>query len=105
MKQCRKNYLCDFRIDLDNDEVQVERCVFCGRKEVYNKARMDNKKYADDHLRDIIQPRTNSKDFERIYGKDKLKQAMKGRYSSKYDDKEGFIKDLRDSVKNKKTFL
>ena len=103
MKQCRKNYLCDFRVCLNNAVVQVERCVFCGRKEVYYKKTMNNRKYAEDHSRDLIQP-SDQKNFEKNYGKEKLKSALNAGYKAKYEE-EGFLKEIKDRVKNKKTTL
>jgi hypothetical protein len=68
---CRNNDYCDFKILLDNDEAQVERCVRCMRKVIYNKrdGRIDNEKYRKDHIRDFCQPfGVTSKVYEKVYG-------------------------------------
>lgn len=79
--RCKKNWLCDFKILESNDTVQVEVCLFCGKKVIYNKAekeRIDNAKYLRDHRRDFVQATgSTAKDFERIYGRKKWKEALK----------------------------
>ena len=105
--KCPKNFLCDFKIDFQNEEVQIERCSFCGRKAVYGKKRFNDEKYKKDHLRDIIQPHLEPEKFERAYGKIAFKDAMRKikPYSSKFDDREGMLKEIKDRVRNKKNFL
>ena len=70
--QCRKNIYCQFEVVLSNKEVQVERCVNCGKKVIYNKGkngRVDNAKYLQDHIRDTVQPYgKTAKLFRQFYG-------------------------------------
>jgi hypothetical protein len=72
--RCKKRKYCDFKVELSNDEAQVERCIFCGKKVIYKKesitGRIDNKKYLRDHIRHTAQPFGKTKKiFKEVYGK------------------------------------
>lgn len=77
---CKKRTYCSFKPILLAPDAQVEVCVFCGKKVIYNirGGRIDNAKYARDHIRDFAQPfgRT-AKIFREIYGKQGLIGARK----------------------------
>ena len=76
---CPVNFLCDFKPIGDHPDAHVERCVKCSKKVVYHKdanGRIDNKQYARDHIRDILQPfGDTAKLFEKVYGRSALKKA------------------------------
>lgn len=72
--------LCDYENVLDNEEVTKDLCKNCGKVKLYNKVdgRIDNKKYADDHLRDFLQPYGAMKGlFFKIYGTKGFEEATK----------------------------
>lgn len=66
---CRKGTLCDFKRLETQVDALVDTCVICHKKVIYNirKGRMDEAKYARDHVRDFLQ--RGSTAFEQIYGK------------------------------------
>lgn len=69
--KCSRNFLCDYRTILDNDEVRIERCNFCKKVVRYNKrgGRLDEKQYLYDHRRHFVQPFGKThKEFLQIYG-------------------------------------
>ena len=64
MNQCRKGILHQFERLREKSDAFIEICVLCGEKVIYRKyekGRIDNVKYRNDHKRDFIQP----------YGRDK----------------------------------
>lgn len=72
---CKKGVLCDYEIIWETSEAYKERCLACGREIVYKKGHkenIDNKKYADEHIRHFIQPTgKTAKLFAMAYGEDK----------------------------------
>lgn len=100
---CPKATLCDFKVIGDYPDAQVEICVRCGKKVVYNKeitefrgdengqtvvvrgTRTDNHKYLRDHARDFLQPHGKTRKlFLQVYGPDperELAASMKNRKS------------------------
>lgn len=68
---CPKGELHDFNVILDNEDVTVEICRFCSKKEIYKKINgcQDNKKHLRAHLRDTVQPYGATRElFLKIYG-------------------------------------
>lgn len=70
--KCPKKTYCQFEVSRSLPRVQIEVCVNCGKKVVYNKdprGRVDKSKYLRDHIRDTVQPygKTERLFFE-IYG-------------------------------------
>lgn len=56
------------KVVLDNQEVQIERCIECKESIRYNKdeeGRIDNKRYYREHRRDFLQP--GMKGYARFY--------------------------------------
>lgn len=71
--------LCDFTVMLDNEEVVKERCTFCNKIIYFNKfnGRIDDRRYADAHLRDFLQPQGATKElYLKIYGNAGIKRAQ-----------------------------
>lgn len=71
--------LCDFTVLLDNEEVVKERCTFCNKLNYFNKfdGRIDNRRYADAHLRDFLQPQGATRElYLKIYGTAGIKRAQ-----------------------------
>lgn len=77
---CPKEKWCDFEVILSNEEVQIERCSFCGKKVVYRKhekGRIDNTKYLRDHIRHTAQPFGKTREiFIKVYGAKKYKETL-----------------------------
>lgn len=80
---CLRNKLCSYDPLIDNEEVLIEICSFCGRKQRYNKVNggLDNAKFVNNHFRDFLVPYGSQRDlYIQIYGTDSLKaheQALK----------------------------
>jgi len=77
---CPKNKYCDFDVILSNDEIQIERCVFCNKKVSYNKVngRIDEVQYLKDHARAFAQETgTTSRIYEQCYGKGSVAKLSK----------------------------
>jgi len=102
--------LCDFTVLLDNDEVVKEVCTFCGKKNYFNKydGRIDNKRYADAHLRDFLQPQGGTRAlYLKIYGTMGIKRAQeylekKAKRENKSNTQE-LLEYARDVYKTNKT--
>ena len=83
--KCRKNIYCDFEVSRDLPDAQIEICINCGKKVIYNKRdnRVDNKKYLRDHIRHFVQPFGKTKRlFYRLYGSkpmEKFREGLKGK--------------------------
>ena len=96
----RSRVLCSFEVTVNVRSAQVEVCIFCSKRVIYNKhpvtGLMDHRQYLADHLRDTAQPfgRT-AKTFERIYGRNELKR-LRQMYKSQRSKTEiwGEMKDL-----------
>lgn len=67
-RDCRVDKFHHYTIITDNDVALVEGCRACRRQVVYRKSggRIDNRKYANDHPRDLSQP--NDPLFRDTYG-------------------------------------
>ncbi len=81
--KCKKNFLCDFMYLVANDQYQVEKCVYCGKKVVYRviDGKVDNAQYGRDHYRAILQPRgASERMFKKIYGV-KAARKIQGAYA------------------------
>jgi len=68
--KCKKGFMCDFKVIGDYPDAQVEVCINCGKKLIYNRVRgkIDEVQYLEDHKRDFVQRSTNPKLYKRIYG-------------------------------------
>ena len=107
---CRKAWLCDFKVIGDHQDAQVEVCVQCSKRVIYNKnkinGRIDNYKYLQDHRRDFVQPYGETrKDFLKLYGHnmETYKQIAKAQQAkqAKGQEYEEMMKDVKSFVKRR----
>lgn len=82
LAQCPKRKICDYNPIIDTPEVQVEVCIYCGRKVDYRKdketGRIDNAKYRKINIRKFIQPTGDMRGlFEYLYGTDPIKKTQR----------------------------
>jgi predicted RNA-binding Zn-ribbon protein involved in translation (DUF1610 family) len=116
---CRKAILCSFKVIGDYQDAQVEICIHCGKKLIYQReitefavdekgkpiikrgSRVDNAKYLRDHKRDFVQPHGKTRNlFLKLYGQqpiDDLANSLRNKKSKK--DIEDSWNEIRDSLK------
>ena len=108
--KCRKFILCDFAIEKQSSDAQLERCIYCGKRVVYRliDGRVDNVQYGRDHQRAILQPVGRSAAlFKRIYGMHKFKEASgayrKIKWNSEAEKEEKFRQVMIDAKNDAST--
>lgn len=93
---CKKDVLCDFRIEKEYHDALVEVCVQCGKRIVYPKP-VNQEKYNRDHKRMTLQPSDDYDLFVRIYGTKGIEEMK--RQGEKFVDKKKrgkIMEELRD---------
>lgn len=103
--KCKKDILCKFEISRNLDDALIEICENCGKKIVYYKRNglIDDRKYARDHKRDLIQPYgKDAKLFYKFYGNESVKRAIEwqGKKINKIKRKE-----IREELMEKRMFI
>lgn len=95
--KCPKWIYCDFLTTLENDEVLKEMCTNCGKVIIFNKVngKIDDKRYAQAHFRDILQPYGSHHDeFIKVYGHQALERIKElGQQQTNVRDLENRKKD------------
>lgn len=79
---CKKGGRCELGVIGDYEDAQVEDCLRCSKRLIYNKepdtGRIDNSQYLRDHIRDFCQPfGPTRRVFAEVYGQSTLNEILK----------------------------